>query len=418
MIDWLQTRLGISPELQLRLLATLATMVGLWLVHRIALSLVYRRVRDPRSRYRWRKTLTYLVYVAGIVIVGPMWFAWVESFTTIVGFLSAGLAIALKDPVSNLAGWAFILWRRPFEVGDRVQIGPHAGDVIDLGLFQFTINEIGPWVQPDQASGRIIHVPNGKIFTDPVANYNKGFKYIWNEVPVLVTFESDWRKAKQILTKIAVKHAEHLTAEAEHDLLEASQQYLINYRKLTPIVYTKVVDSGVQLTIRYLIEPRKRRGTEHAIWEEILTEFAKCPDIDLAYHTVRGFKNTGAARRCRRCTPESSRTRRGRPLLPRPSPSNASGSIPRAPYRTAPLRSRLRAFAVPRRRTGWYPACDACRTPTRGTTMHWRTSGRSDRAGRRGGSPAGWRRRAGRCRGSPGRDRRPRATRARPSRRG
>src|SRR5439155_1529141 len=114
-----------------------STPAGPWLVHRVALSLVYRRVRDPRSRYRWRKTLTYLVYVAGIVIVGPMWFAWVESFTTIVGFLSAGLAIALKDPVSNLAGWAFILWRRPFEVGDRVQIGPHAGDVIDLGLFQF-----------------------------------------------------------------------------------------------------------------------------------------------------------------------------------------------------------------------------------------------------------------------------------------
>src|SRR5207247_865051 len=93
----------------------------------------------------------------------------------------------------------FILWRRPFEVGDRVQIGPHAGDVIDLGLFQFTLNEIGAWVNADQSTGRIIHVPNGKVFTDPVANYNKGFRYIWNEVPVVVTFESDWRKAKQIL---------------------------------------------------------------------------------------------------------------------------------------------------------------------------------------------------------------------------
>src|SRR2546429_8931652 len=107
MIDWLQTRLGISPELQLRLLATLATMVGLWLVHRIALSLVYRRVRDPRSRYRWRKTLTYLVYVAGIVIVGPMWFAWVESFTTIVGFLSAGAARRPEDPGPQPPGPAF-----------------------------------------------------------------------------------------------------------------------------------------------------------------------------------------------------------------------------------------------------------------------------------------------------------------------
>ncbi len=292
MTDWLQTRLGLSPELQLRLLATLATLVVLWLARRVALALVYRRVRDAWGRYRWRKGLTYVLVVVGVVIVGRMWFAGVESLAQVLGLLAAGLAIALKDPLSNLAGWGFIIWRRPFEVGDRIQIGPHAGDVIDLGLFQFTLNEIGAWVQADQSSGRIIHVPNGKVFTDPVANYIKGFRYIWNEVPVLVSFESNWRKAKQILTKIAVKHAEHLTAQAEQELLEASRQYLINYRKLTPIVYTKVVDSGVQLTIRYLIEPRKRRGTEHAIWEEILTEFAACPDIDLAYHTVRGFKNT------------------------------------------------------------------------------------------------------------------------------
>jgi len=164
--------------------------------------------------------------------------------------------------------------------------------VIDLRLFQFTLNEIGNWVDADQSTGRIIHIPNGRVFTEPLANYDKGFKYIWNEVPVLVTFESDWKKAKDILTRIAFKHAEHLTAQAEQDLLSASRQYLINYTKLSPIVYTKATDSGVLLTIRYLIEPRKRRGTEHAIWEDILTEFAQCPDVDLAYHTVRSFKAT------------------------------------------------------------------------------------------------------------------------------
>ena len=292
MIDWLQIHLGMNPELQMRLFATLGTVAGLWVLHKLILAVVYRRVRDPWSRYRWRKTLTYVFMAAGIVIVGRMWFAGIQALATFFGLLSAGLAIALKEPVSNLAGWAFIMWRRPFEVGDRVQIGSHAGDVIDLGVFQFTLNEIGAWVNADQSTGRIIHVPNGKVFTDPVANYNKGFRYIWNEVPVVVTFESDWRKAKQILGRIAVKHAEHLTAQAEQELLAASQQYLINYRKLTPIVYTSVVDFGVQLTIRYLIEPRKRRGTEHAIWEDILTEFAACQDIDLAYHTTRSFKYT------------------------------------------------------------------------------------------------------------------------------
>ena len=317
MMQWLQTRLGLSPELEARLLGTLVTVMGLWFLHRVALALVYRRVRDPWIRYRWRKSSTYALLATGIVIVGRMWFAGVQALATFLGLVGAGLAIALKDPVSNLAGWAFIMWRRPFEVGDRVQVGPHAGDVIDLGLFQFTLNEIGVWVDADQSSGRIIHIPNGQVFTEPIANYDKGFKYIWNEVPVLVTFESDWRKAKQILTKIAVQHAQHLTAGAEQELLSASRQYVINYTKLTPIVYTKVVQTGaVQLTIRYLIEPRKRRGTEHAIWEDVLTEFARCPDIELAYQTTRGFKRTDEGKQALRTAPLQSRA------SPQPTPAD------------------------------------------------------------------------------------------------
>jgi len=147
------------------------------------------------------------------------------------------------------------------------------------------------WVDADQSTGRIVHIPNQQVFTEPVANYDKGFKYIWNEVPVLVTYESNWKKAKEILTAIAFKHAEHLTAEAERDLLAASQQFLINYKKLTPIVYTSSSASGILLTIRYLIEPRRRRGTVSAIWDDILTEFGNAKDIDLAYHTVRSFSN-------------------------------------------------------------------------------------------------------------------------------
>src|SRR5207237_6136308 len=190
----------------------------------------------------------------------------------VVGVVSARIAIALKDPLSNLAGLASIVWPRHFDVGDRIEIAKDKGDVIDIRLFQFTINEIGVWVDADQSTGRIVHIPNQTVFTEPVANYDKGFRYIWNEVPVLVTYESNWKRAREILTAIAFKHAEHLTAEAERDLLAASQQFLINYKKLTPIVYTSSSASGILLTIRYLIEPRRRRGTVSAIWEDILTE--------------------------------------------------------------------------------------------------------------------------------------------------
>lgn len=292
MTDWLQTRLGLTPDLQSKLLATVVIFAGLWLLDRVVLTLVYRRVTDPWSRYRWRKAISYIATGLGIILVGRTWFVGIAALATFLGLLSAGLAIALKDPVTNLAGWVFVVWRRPFEVGDRIELGGHKGDVIDIRLQQFTLNEIGNWVDADQSSGRIVHIPNGKVFTEPVANYDKGFRYIWNEVPVLVTYESDWKKAKEILTAIAFKHAAHLTEQVEQDLLSASRQYLINYTKLTPIVYTKGTDSGVQLTIRYLIEPRKRRGTEHAIWESILQEFDRVPDVELAYHTVRSFKLT------------------------------------------------------------------------------------------------------------------------------
>jgi len=273
--------------LQGRLLTTLVILVGLWLLRRVALTLLYHRVQDPWVRYKWRKTVTYLTLLVGVVLVVPTWIERVGSLATFLGLLTAGLAIALKDIVQNLAGWAFIVWSRPFDVGDRVQVGAHSGDVIDLHLFQFTLNEIGHWVDADQSTGRIIHVPNGKVLSEPVINYDKGFRYIWSEIPVTITFESNWKRSKQLLEAIAARHAEQLTEQVERELLEASRQYLIAYTKLTPIVYVRVRDHGICLTIRYLIRSRFRRGSENAIWQDVLEAFAAEPDIDFAYPTTR-----------------------------------------------------------------------------------------------------------------------------------
>ena len=291
MQQWLHEMAGISAPVQVRLLEGLAVVAGLWLIRRLFLAALYARVQDPRVRYKWRKTATYVDLLVGLLALGSIWIGRAGSLATFVGLLTAGLAIALKDLVANLAGWVFIVWRRPFDVGDRVQIGDHAGDVIDLHLFQFTLNEIGNWVAADQSTGRIIHVPNGKVFSEPLANYDKGFRYIWNEVPVTVTFESDWKKAKLVLAEIGNRHAEQLSETLERELVEASRQFMIAYNKLTPIVYTSVVDSGVMLTIRYLVRPRFRRGSEQAIWQDVLDAFAAAPDIDFAYPTVRQFRN-------------------------------------------------------------------------------------------------------------------------------
>lgn len=289
--DWLHNLTGFDPLIQNRIFTSLLIVFVLWFLRFLILRIVWGRTEDALVRYRWQKTSVYIVAMVGVLLVARVWFEGIQSLATYLGLVSAGIAIALKDLVASLAGWIFIIVRRPFVVGDRIQIGTNAGDVIDIRIFKFTLLEIGNWVDADQSTGRIIDVPNSYVLTETLANYHKGFHYIWNEIPVLVTFESDWKKAKSILLKIAGKHGSELSKAAEKRIKEASKKYMIFYHKLTPIVYTTVKDSGVLLTVRYFIDPRSRRGSEQAIWEDILKEFAKRKDIDFAYPTTRIYYN-------------------------------------------------------------------------------------------------------------------------------
>ncbi|MCA6074519.1 mechanosensitive ion channel family protein [Fulvivirga sedimenti] len=290
-INWIEEHWNIPGSLQEKIFYSLLAIFILSLFRFLANKLIYRTFTDVKVRYMWKSWVKNTIYFLLLIIIMTIWLEGIESLATFLGLVSAGLAIALQSPIVNLAGWLFIIIRKPFEVGDRVQVGNHAGDVIDIRFFQFTINEIGNWVGADQSTGRIIHIPNGQVFNISQANYNQGFSHIWNEITVLVTFESNWKKARKILEEIINRHADQLSETAEQRLLEASKKFMIFYSNLTPFVYIKAEDSGVLLTIRYLTLPKTRRITEHRIWENILEEFAKEEDIDFAYPTQRIYYN-------------------------------------------------------------------------------------------------------------------------------
>ena len=283
----------LESPLAIKILSSVIIIIFFFLLKFVFHKIIQKNLVDAKAKYNWRKVSTYFLVFITIFIVGRIWTQGIQSVATFLGLLTAGVAIALKDVIANLAGWIFVISRRPFEVGDRIQIGDNAGDVIDLSLFQFSILEIGNWAGSDQSTGRIIHIPNGKVFTSSLANYDKGFKYIWNEIPIVITFESDWQKAKKILQDICSKRPENLSKKVESQIKKAAQKFMIIYKNLTPIVYTNVIDYGVQLTIRYLCETRKRRDSQQEIWEDVLSEFAKHKDIDLAYPTTRFYNNLG-----------------------------------------------------------------------------------------------------------------------------
>lgn len=288
---WVEQATGLTPTIQAQIFSTLLVFIATWLINRLVNALLVRQIKKVRTLYHWKKASGYIIAIIGVFLAIRIWFDGVGDLATYFGLVSAGLAIALRDPIVNLAGWLFILWRRPFQVGDRIELGAHRGDVIDQRLFAFSLMEIGNRVGAEQSTGRVIFVPNSKIFTETLANYFVGFKYLWLEIPVLVTFESDWQTAKQLLTDIAEEHTLHLSKAAEAEVRAASKKMMIFYSKLTPVVYTTVKDSGVLLTIRCLCQPRRMRGMEQTLWEAILLAFAKHDNIDFAYPSTRMYLN-------------------------------------------------------------------------------------------------------------------------------
>lgn len=289
-VEWLALGIGVERTTAEHVVATAAIILVLWLARFLILRIVWRNTDDPKARYRWRKATGYVAVAVGVLVISRVWVVSFRSFATFAGLVSAGLAIALRDTVANFAAWIFIVWRRPFKVGDRIEIGGKIGDVIDIRAFQFTLLEVRNWVDADQSTGRMLHVPNGLIMSQPLANYSQGFRYVWHEIPVLITFESDWRRAKEIMQRIADENAEQFSKSAEERIKEASKRFLIFYERLTPTVYTAVRESGVLLTIRYLCRARNRRGSEQTMWESVLDAFGAESGIEFAYPTTRFYR--------------------------------------------------------------------------------------------------------------------------------
>lgn len=276
-------------NITLQLIETFAVIAFFWLLRNVLVRFLSNRVQDTAERYRWRKNLGTILTFLTFVFIIQIWFDGIGSLATFFGLLSAGLAIALRDPVSDFAGWLFLITQRTFTVGDRIQVGDVRGDVIDIRMLKFTLLEIGNWVEADQSTGRVIHIPNQRVFRENIFNYTSDFEFVWNEIAVVVTFESDWKKAKALLQEVADTLMADFKPTAEKELRRASNSYLIRFTHLTPIVYTDVIDFGIRLTVRYLSAPRKRRKMAEDFWEEILDRFNADPTLDFAYPTTRFY---------------------------------------------------------------------------------------------------------------------------------
>jgi len=128
------------------------------------------------------------------------------------------------------------------------------------------------------------------IITSSVYNYTEAYDFIWNELPVLITFESDWRLAETIMHEIAMQDFEPKRDQIQERLKRVRRKYLLRYNIITPYVYVSIVDSGIRLTLRSLVRARLRRGIQDTLSRKILERFSLEGSIDFAYPTMRLYR--------------------------------------------------------------------------------------------------------------------------------
>jgi small-conductance mechanosensitive channel len=219
----------------------------------------------------------------GIVSI---WFNNPTQLATVAGLISAGVAIALQRVITALAGYFVILRGNTFSVGDRIVMGDVRGDVVALGFMQTTVMEMGQppsvqsatpamWVHSRQFTGRIVTISNSEIFDKPVYNYTREFPYLWEEIHVPITYQSDRAKVESILLEAAKGHAltqEKIGKQVVDDL---QQKYQVDPIDLDPTVYQRLTDNWVELAVRFIAPDHGVRRIKDAISREILHSLEK-----------------------------------------------------------------------------------------------------------------------------------------------
>lgn len=252
-----------------------------WIIKKIL-----NRIHDEKIAYN----IYSAVRVIGNVTLGIgliiLWSDYVKSIMTLIGFMSAAFTIAIRDIIFNWFAGMYIKIHRPFKVEDRIEVNGIKGDVIEISLLGFDVLEVSNKDDFGQSTGVIVNFPNSSVFTTPIKNLTKSFKYVWNEIDVTVDIDSDIQKAKKALYKIVneIDIIKSIPKKMKNQISEVNTSYRIYYNNYDPIIYTKIDGPRVILTVRYLIHPKKARYIMSTIYNKIY-EANKRGDIVLYTRT-------------------------------------------------------------------------------------------------------------------------------------
>ncbi len=247
---------------------------------------VTKRIKESKTRYSLRKVISILSLATFALAFASIWIVEAQNILIAFGLVGAGVAIALQDIFKNFIGGIMIVINGIYSVGDRIEINQKFGDVIDIGLLYTTLMETREWVAGDQATGRLTIVPNGVVLNGTIQNYTRDFAFIWDEITIPITYDSDWAEANALIIDIVRKETKQITENAEKRIVDIEGKYYFTQRSLEPAIFLTLTDNWITFDIRYITEVRHRRDLHDKLSRMILVELEKSAKIKIASATL------------------------------------------------------------------------------------------------------------------------------------
>lgn len=248
---------------------TLLIIIFVKIVQKVSYFFFSKIFKKNKTRFNFRKKVSFVCNIFLVFIIIIIWEEFLLKFITLFSFVTAAIAYSLRDTIINFFAGIYIRLAKPFQVEDRIMICNHIGDVVNISNLSFEVLEVNN--DTFQSTGSIVHIPNSKVISEPLINYVKVFKYVWNETEVKISIDSDIKKVKGILYSIVNNNdiIKSIPGKMINELNNNSS-YRIYYNKLEPIIYTNIKDKYVSMNIRYLVHPKKKRNVINEINNQLL----------------------------------------------------------------------------------------------------------------------------------------------------
>jgi small-conductance mechanosensitive channel len=237
---------------------------------------VLRYAREPRRRYQLLLVRTIVLWTVVIAVVGLSFVTEISTFATFAGLLTAGVAVAMQSVLVSVVGYFFLIGKYGIRVGDRIQIGAVAGEVIDIGLVRMHLMELNQQ-GPLGPTGRVVAFPNLIVFqaSGGLFKHIPGVNLSWHETTLTLPVVSDYGALKEKLLAavgpIVSEHSEEIrrqTKEIEKTTASSSLD------DAAPQVQMHLSDGHMEALIRYPVHLQDAAEIDERVAQAVLRVIA------------------------------------------------------------------------------------------------------------------------------------------------